>query len=276
MLISPFTPLSFTEHKTDGIESPYIQVFSPWDKILIEVFCTPDEDVGVVELFAEPGHILIDTISFSEWEINDDTRLLFAQLSPGTGFFTLQIGGYKSNVFKVTDNAFELSQTTLIQYSHRNNLQRTDVAFFIDRMQYFFDLRVHGGFKDSDWAFGIDNEQFVTPLADISQLFAMESTQKKFTLGDSRGVPVWFGEMLNRILTCSHVYFDGVKYVRKESSVPEMTTQLEGVNSFVFTQLLQQSHFLDPVIEQTNQALIRRYNNTEYRKTDNYHNRIIN
>lgn len=185
------------------------------------------------------------------------------------------MGVGRSEVFRVTDDPLILDKTTLIQYSMRNNRQRQDAVFFIDGMQYFFDFRVPGGFKDSNWTFGVESEQFVTPQADISQLFGLESTQKRFTLGGSMGVPVWFGEMLNRILICSHVYFDGIKYSRKEANVPELTVQLEGVNSFVFNQTLQQSTNLDPVIEQRNHAAMRRVDDTNYRATSSTINRLI-
>lgn len=265
MLISPFTPLQFQGHKADGIASDYIQTFAPTDRILVELICHPDEEEGEWQLFEESQRILVDDLSSSVWRINEELELRFMVLSPSPGLYKLRIGTLESNVFRVTDNQRELAQTTLIQYSNRNNRQRDDVLFFIDGMQHFFDFRVHGGFKDSNWTFGVDNEQFVTQSADISQLYAVESTQKRFTLGGSRGVPVWFGEMLNRILTCSHVYFDGVKYARKESNVPELTVLLDGVNSFVFNQTLQQSIYLDPVLEQQNQAIIRRVGANGYR-----------
>ena len=177
--------------------------------------------------------------------------------------------------FKVTDDKRELKNTTLIQYSMKNNRQRNDTMFFIDGMQYFFDFRVPGGFKDSSWTFGVECEQFVTPSGDISQLFGLATTQRKFTLGSSIGVPVHFAEMLNLILTCSHVYFDGVKYSRKEANVPEMTTQIEGLNSFVFTQMLQQSKNLDPIIERNNHIAMRRVGETDYRSTSSIINRMI-
>ncbi len=35
-------------------------------------------------------------------------------------------------------------------------------------------------------------------------------------MGGQEGVPVHFAEMLNRLLTRSYVYFDGVRYARKD------------------------------------------------------------
>lgn len=274
MTVSPFTPLFFNPPKTDGIESDYIQTFAPTDRILLEVIGSSNEPP-----IAELREVQSDTaqeFTFNTWQINTGAYLHFAELMPPAGIYRVRIEDIGScALFKVTDDPVELDNTTLIQYSMKNNRQRTDAVFFIDRMQYFFDWRVPGGFKDSNWTFGVESEQFVTAHSDISQLFGLESTQKRFTLGGSMGVPVWFGEMLNRILVCSHVYFDGVKYARKEANVPELTVQLDGVNSFVFNQTLQQSVNLDPVIEERNRLIMRRIGNTDYRQITTDINRKI-
>lgn len=269
MIISPFTPLFFnSDHKTDGIESEYIQTFATTDRILIQIFDSPYVGMTGTVVNAETGQ-LVYSINFNTWDINKDVRLYFHLISLSPGYYYVSLMGViKSDVFRVIDDEAELAKTTLIQYSMKNNRQRNDAVFFIDNMQYFFDFRVHGGFKDSGWSFNVDSEQFVTQHADIAQLYGLESTQKTFTLGGSSGVPIWFGEMLNRILVCSHVYFDTVKYSRKESSVPEVTQQLEGYNSFIFSQSLQQSVNLDPRIENFNQALLRRVDSTSYRTTN--------
>lgn len=274
MIVSPFTPLFFLNRKTDGIDSDYIQTFAPTDRILLQIISTHEETVTAEVIDEDRGEPLYE-ISFSQWDINESTRLHFAIISPSVGLYSVNIAGIgKSEPFCVTDDENILALTTLIQYSMTNNRQRTDAVFVIDGMQYFFDFRVPGGFKDSNWSFGVESEQFVTPFADIAQLYGLESTQKKFTLGRSSGVPIWFGEMLNRLLVCSHVYFDGVKYSRKESNVPEVSIQLEGLNSFVFTQTLQQSLNLDPVIEAKNQAILRRIG-ADYRSVYQNRNRLI-
>lgn len=73
----------------------------------------------------------------------------------------------------------------------------------------------------------MDNEQFVTSDEDIVELFSHEYTTVLFTLGNGMGCPVWFAELLNRVLCCNYVYFDGVRYTRKESNVPELNQQIE-------------------------------------------------
>lgn len=275
MIVSPFTPLFFINRKADGIESDYIQMFATTDRILLQLL-GPKSAAVVAHVLTEPDGTPLFRIQFNSWDINSTTRLYFASISLSPGLYSVNITGIgNSEVFRVTDDARLLAKTTLIQYSMKNNRQRNDAVFFINGMQYFFDFRVPGGFKDSNWTFAVESEQFVTPQADISQLFGLESTQKRFTLGCSMGVPVWFGEMLNRILICSHVYFDGVKYSRKEANVPELTVQLEGVNSFVFNQTLQQSTNLDPVIEQNNHAAMRRVDDTNFRSISSTINRLI-
>lgn len=277
MIVSPFTPLFFDTRKTDGIESDYIQTFSTNDRILLQIFGKPDDD-PVVFVLERPSGKTLYRISFNQWHINENTTLFFTEIILSPGYYNVYFNNYgSSDVFRVTDDLQVLKNTTLIQYSMKNNRQRSDVMFFIDGMQYFFDFRVPGGFKDSSWSFSVENEQFTTPLGDISQLFGLPTTQKKFTLGSSAGVPVHYAEMLNLILTCTHVYFDDVKYSRKESSTPEMNATIEGVNSFIFTQMLQRSVHLDPVIEQNNHVAMRRVDldTTDYRSIYSTFNRKI-
>lgn len=275
MILSPFTPLFFNAGKTDGIPSEYVQVFSIHDRILIELIGSADWD-GSAQIHREPDHRLLCTINFQQWQMNENTCLRFSTVSLSPGLYSVTITDVgTSERFYVTDDPRELENTVLIQYSMKNNRMRHDAVFYIDGMQYFFDFRVHGGFKESNWSFGVDSEQFETQTSDICQLYGRESTKKVFTLGESMGVPVWFGEMLNRILVCSHVYFDGVKYVRKDASVPEISVQCEGVNSFVFSQTLQQSTNLDPVIEERNHVILRRTPDEIYRETEGNKPRLI-
>lgn len=274
MFISPFTPLFFPSSKADGTESRYIQTFAPTDEILIELIGSNSES-WICQVMSEPEHRPLFQVTFNTWAINSDTRLRFATLNLNPGLYSVALNGRISSIFRVTDDERVLENTTLIQYSMNSNRHRQDAVFFIDGMQHFFDFRVPGGFKDGNWSFGIEGEQFITDQSDIVQLYGLESTQKKFTLGNSEGCPVWFGEMLNRILCCSYVYFDGERYARKESSVPEITALLEGVNSFVFNQNLQKVANIDPELTLRHLAIMRRLDSTTFRLADTDINRII-
>lgn len=269
MFVSPFTPLFFRRNiKTDGVSSKYIQVFAPTDVILIEIIGEDGQypNAKINNLLSDISNVIV----WNCWDINANQRLYFTTITGlSDGFYTIFIDkiGY-SEPFKITSNKLELSYTTLVQYSNKDNKQRLDAIFYIDRMQYFFDFRVPGGFQDNGWTFGVENEQFVTELSDIIELYSMDSTQHTFTLGTNIGCPVWYAELLNRLLCCNYVYFDGVRYARKDASVPEMTVQMEGLNSFVFKQLLQKVKNINPTIENKNQTIIRRVDNDYYNAID--------
>lgn len=275
MILSPFTPLFFSHHKRDGIDSKYIQTFASADEILIEIIGGIGDTV-VAKVFTEPDHIELYQIHVNSWQINDTSKLLFAEVSLAPGYYSIEISSFgTSNIFRVTDDPLILEKTTLIQYSMNNNRHRKDAVFFIDGMQRFFDFRVPGGFKDSNWTFAVEGEQFITDESDIVQLYGLDSTQKKFTLGNSEGCPIWFAELLNRLLCCTYVYFDGERYARKDNSAPETTILQEGINSFVFSQNLQKVINIDPVLTMQHQAIMRRVDNSDYRLATTNINRLI-
>ena len=276
MIISPFTPLFFPEIKVDGIDSRYIQTFATSDEILVEVIGLASEGTPTASIICEPSQDVLCNIQFSQWDINSNDRLFFATLNLSPGLYSVQIGDKRSTIFRITDNDAVLEKTTLIQYSMANNRQRKDAVFCIDGRRRFFDFRVPGGFKDSNWSFGVESEQFTTAESDIVQLYGLESTQKKFTLGLSDGCPIWFGELLNRLLTCTYVYFDGQRYARKDAAVPEITSLLDGLNSFVFSIQVQKVANIDPTLTMQHQAIMRRVIDNNYRLVTDNINRLIN
>lgn len=175
MILSPFTPLFFSHHKRDGIDSKYIQTFASADEILIEIIGGIG-DTAVAKVFTEPDHIELYQIHVNSWQINDTSKLLFAEVSLAPGYYSIEISSFgTSNIFRVTDDPLILEKTTLIQYSMNNNRHRKDAVFFIDGMQRFFDFRVPGGFKDSNWTFAVEGEQFTTDESDIVQLYGLDS-----------------------------------------------------------------------------------------------------
>lgn len=266
MIISPFTPLFFSP-STDkfGAKSKYVQLFARTDRIFIELITEPEErepDVCINNLLNDTSTAIL----LSSWKMNEDKIVYFYNISSlPCGYYNVMVNGNASEIFKITDDEHELSETTLIQYSMKDNKQRLDTVWWIDGMQYFFDFRVPGGFKDNGWTFGVDNEQFVTSDEDIVELFSHEYTTVLFTLGNGMGCPVWFAELLNRVLCCNYVYFDGVRYARKESNVPELNQQIEGLKSFVFNQMLQKVRTMNPVLEWNNQVSMRRVQDDIYR-----------
>lgn len=281
MKISPFTPLHFSEaNRSDGMPSRFIQLWAPTDQILVEVIASAGDTAPSASLNDAHTGSVIGSIEWNEWKMNAEKVVFFTVLTGmSVGHYRLTVGSLTSEEFRVTDDANLLSRTTLVQYRFKDNRQREDVVSVIDHMVYFFDFRVPGGFKDNGWQFGVSNEQFTTQREDIVELFAHDYTMKTFTMGNAIGVPVWYAEMLNRLLTCSYVYFNGDRYARSDSEAPQIQTLVDGLDSFVFTQMLRKAQVIDPKIEAQNQAVIRRIDDAEaekiYRSTTDNINRLI-
>nr|DAE17438.1 MAG TPA: hypothetical protein [Phage sp. ctSLR2] len=237
--ISPFTPLFFSPSSDKfGAESRYIQLFAPTDNIFIEVISTTEYNMnGLLKNHVDGTSREIEFQSFSLKDGSTVFHSTITGLVPG--YYSISVGDQECNVFKVTDDEHELDKTTLIRYSMRSNKQRNDCIFWNGEEQFYFEFRAPGGFKDDDWTFAVNNEQFEISNGNIVELFAVESTQKKFTLGNAEGCPVWFAEHLNRILCCSNVYFNGMRFVRKGNSVPEMTQEIVSLKSYIFKVSLQ-------------------------------------
>jgi len=277
-VISPFTPLRFDDGtKSDGLPSRYVQVFAPTDRIMLQVFTDvgAGDAVPVGKIYDAHTDNVIASIDWSFWLVDNNTKMLYFNIVSGLsiGHYYITINGIACDEFRVTDDEAVLARSTLIQYSFKDNRQREDVIAILSNVHYFFDWRVPGGFKDSGWQFGVDNEQFATQHQDLVELYAREYLTKTFTMGGPVGVPVWYGELLNRVLTCPYVYFDAVRYMRNESEVPSMNTIVEGLDSFVFTQSLRKSSLAEKTIEEANQVAIRRvdatYNRIDTEETEN-------
>lgn len=277
MKISPFTPLCFEPYVSDGLPSRYVQLWSQTDHILVQVLTDSEEGEPDAELVNAVTGSTVDTISWQSWQMNTDKVLYFCDLSGlSVGYYKLVIEETESDVFRVTDDTALLARTALIQYRFKDNKQRDDVVSVIDGVPHFFDFRVPGGFKDSGWGFGVTNEQFATQHADLVELYARDYITKTFSLGGPEGVPVWYGALLNRLLTCSYIYIDGERYTRNESETPAMQTLVEGVDSFVFTQVVRRvSGDMEEAANTGNQVMLRRVSGSNVRIVDNSNLLII-
>lgn len=268
-IVSPFTPLFFKlSVDSSGIDSRYIQVFAPSDEIMLQVI-TRSESRTITGKIVDVITGVETDIVWSVWSLNSTDNLYYKVITGlSDGYYQIDINGNVSNVFHITSDENELADTMLIQYSMKDNKERQDVVFWISEIQYFFDFRVHGGFKDDDWSFGVDNEQFTDANYNMCEVYSRERTNKIFTMGNSCGCPVWFAELLNRILSCSYVYFNGDRYMRLDSNTPEKSVLIEGYKSYVFKQALTSTDFVD-YSETDNLLKIRRVENDTFRSVSN-------
>lgn len=268
MVISPFTPLCFDPYVSDGLPCRHTQVWAPLDTILIQVICDAEESEPFASVANETTH-RSTPITWQTWQMNTDRVLYFATLSGlSAGYYRVYINEMQSEVFRITSDQTVLEKTTVIRYRFKDNRERDDVVSLINNVPYFFYWRVPGGFKDSGWSFGVTNEQFSTQHADLVELYARDYINKTFSLGGPEGVPVWYGALLNRLLTCTYVYIGDDRYVRNESEVPTMNVLVDGMDAFVFTQTVRQ--YKSAVVdEETGLVMLRNVDDTINRNTDN-------
>lgn len=225
-------PLFFSPIKNKfGLEMDYIQRFHTSDKIHIQVFASASEEVSVTlnNLVAETS----TPVSLSTYNQNDNVLMHYAVLSGlDDAKYTVTVNGNASEPFEVCSSDIILEETTLIRYSHKSNNSAFDNIFWINDTQQVFEFRVEAGFKPEGYSSHISNEQYRNQMQEIEELYAVPYGVYTLTIGSSKGVPYWFAKHLNRILCLSLVEIDGIKYVRSESSVPEMTQVIEDSQLF--------------------------------------------
>lgn len=225
-------PLFFSPIKNKfGLEMDYVQRFHTSDKIHIQVFASASEEVSVTlnNLVAETS----TPVSLSTYNQNDNVLMHYAVLSGlDDAKYTVTVNGNASEPFEVCSSDIILEETTLIRYSHKSNNSAFDNIFWINDTQQVFEFRVEAGFKPEGYTSHISNEQYRNQMQEIEELYAVPYDVYTLTIGSSKGVPYWFAKHLNRILCLSLVEIDGTKYVRSESSVPEMTQVIEDSQLF--------------------------------------------
>lgn len=268
-IVSPFTPLFFSPSSdVSGCKSHYTQVFAPTDQIFIEVIVRAESRAITGKIISVCDNSEMD-IEWNVWSMNDSDKLYYYVITGlEDGYYMVNVNDSNSEPFRITSDESVLKNTTLIQYSSKDNKDRQDVIFWVSEQQMFFDWRVHGGFKDSNWSFGVENEQFTNSENDLSEIYSRHYTMKTFTLGGNIGCPIWYGEHLNRILSCTYVYFNGKRYIRSESNVPEINQVIDDVRSYVFNQILREIQFVD-YTESENMLKIRRVQDNNMRQYDN-------
>lgn len=158
-IVSPFTPIFFKPstdmHRVSGRN---MQIFAPSDEVMIQVI-SRSESRSVTGKVINLITGQVTTISWQIWSMNQTDKIYYHVLTAlPEGCYNIDINGVVSEPFRITSEETELSRTTLIQYSMKDNRQRQDAVFWISDTQYFFDWRAPGGFMDDNWIFGVNNE----------------------------------------------------------------------------------------------------------------------
>nr|DAM07212.1 MAG TPA: hypothetical protein [Caudoviricetes sp.] len=237
--IGDICPLFFSPVKDKyAIDVDYIQRFHTTDKILLQIFAD-DGEVASASL----NDLIKGTssnIQFQTYEVNASVMMYYVVFtSLPDSIYSITFERKESEPFEVCSDSNILEETALIRYSHKDNNSAFDNIFWIGDTQQVFEWRVEAGFKPAGYSAKIDNEQYRNQRQEIEELYAVPYDSYVLTIGNSCGVPYWFGRHLNRILCVSMFDVNGERYVRSENSVPEISQVMEDSQMFFVTIALE-------------------------------------
>lgn len=237
--IGDICPLFFSPVKDKyAIDVDYIQRFHTTDKILLQIFAD-DGEVASASL----NDLIKGTssnIQFLTYEVNASVMMYYVVFtSLPDSVYSITFERKESEPFEVCSDSNILGETALIRYSHKDNNSAFDNIFWIGDTQQVFEWRVEAGFKPAGYSAKIDNEQYRNQRQEIEELYAVPYDSYVLTIGNSCGVPYWFGRHLNRILCVSMFDVNGERYVRSENSVPEISQVMEDSQMFFVTIALE-------------------------------------
>lgn len=237
--IGDICPLFFSPVKDKyAIDVDYIQRFHTTDKILLQIFAD-DGEVASASL----NDLIKGTssnIQFQTYEVNASVMMYYVVFtSLPDSVYSITFERKESEPFEVCSDSNILEETALIRYSHKDNNSAFDNIFWIGDTQQVFEWRVEAGFKPAGYSAKIDNEQYRNQRQEIEELYAVPYDSYVLTIGNSCGVPYWFGRHLNRILCVSMFDVNGERYLRSENSVPEISQVMEDSQMFFVTIALE-------------------------------------
>lgn len=237
--IGDICPLFFSPVKDKyAIDVDYIQRFHTTDKILLQIFAD-DGEVASASL----NDLIKGTssnIQFQTYEVNASVMMYYVVFtSLPDSVYSITFERKESEPFEVCSDSNILEETALIRYSHKDNNSAFDNIFWIGDTQQVFEWRVEAGFKPAGYSAKIDNEQYRNQRQEIEELYAVPYDSYVLTIGNSCGVPYWFGRHLNRILCVSMFDVNGERYVRSGNSVPEISQVMEDSQMFFVTIALE-------------------------------------
>lgn len=250
--------------------SDWVLDYSASDRILVQVFHGVAESIGRLTLRDECSGECFP-LTWGTISVNDNLKMSFYEVTGlVAGIYTLSLGEMVSNPFQILSGESGLEDTVLVQCSQLDNKGRTDMMPVINGVRRFFDFRMVGGFYDKDWSFKVENDFFVTGRSDLVETYSLDITEKSLTIGSSAGVPVWVGDMLNRMFSCDTVYIDGVRYSRPDGALMERMDANVSKDCFVFSQLLRESHYREADIEFSERVCLRRASSYFRRTVNNF------
>lgn len=244
--ISEYSSLEFDPEWKHDFETDecYMQSFASSDNMRVQFSMSKDYTPSVILEEKYNTAVNIPTIQIAE---NEDVYVYtFSITGLATGCYKVRIknnekGFSVASYFQIQPSCY-LHHTTLLRYTNRENM--FDVVFLNENEEnYYFELRVPGGFQYRDISFNVSDETFRDQRYTLSQLSAFPYETNPLTIGTKEGVPIWVGRKINLIFSLSAVTVDDTEYIRSEGAEVEMTQLGTYYPLYVFTISLEPTEF---------------------------------
>jgi hypothetical protein len=110
--------------------------------------------------------------------------------------------------------------TGLLRY--RNEINDFDILFTVDPT-FYFQVRVEGGFPSAGFKPESKDEIFIDQNNVPTMLDSIPYVVKQIQFGAGCGIPNYHIDAINRSLSCTHWYWNGVRYCKNEGAKLEPT-----------------------------------------------------
>lgn len=222
-------PIVFKEDNilyTEKHNTPFVQKWDKGDYIVFQAHYGGSIERGDVKA-SMVNEQLQEVIQFDSTiiEINGWYQVIFR------GSCNLEDGIYRvklysnSGKFEFYSNCMQVGsfpESLLLTYTCKSN--KFDCVFRDSEYAYFFVLRVDGGVKSGDISYNADDVFYSSQDRIVYLLDSIPYVVKKYTFGDSYGVPTWLADRINRALSCDNILINGIKVVKNDGAKLETIT----------------------------------------------------
>lgn len=261
MLIpSEHSPYFFrTMPREDGTHFQYLQqwycplVGTGADAALLQFFT---DSANACSCYFVDANDTTNKVAFTPTIVQVNSTLWVHSYSPTTqinpfrsligGAWYAEIESYDGNelitseVFEVVSDAYCLRDSQLLKYSNTTNITPYDSLFVLNGTVQEWEWRIPAGIKASGYAAQIDSEDFRNQRQDIIHLYDAAFSKYVLTIGHAKGVPYYYAELLNRVLSCDTVqFYNGSEWLtvrRSGNAVPQLAETFTNSGYFHITQ----------------------------------------
>lgn len=223
-------PIIFKEQQTSPFEQSSKTYFQKWNREDYIVFQVAYDDKAFTN--GELSAILVDENDTPVANFTSDTitipdgfqTIFRVSCNAADGCCRVKLTTATANL-KFYSNPFLIGQhenTMLVRYMCKRN--KFDCIFNTAEYLYYFFLRIEGNIKSGDVLYNADDIMYSSQERTTYLIDSIPYTTRKYTFGDSYGLPVWFAEKLNRIFACEIIHIDDIVVVKNDGAKLEPTS----------------------------------------------------